>query len=180
VADDRPFEDSIEQLGRVDRELKDFRETVLARMATRRRLDVPVFFGYQSSAQSVADGVATALTLDGEAIDTHDGHSLVTNPTRWTVPSGWAGIYMVQGRATIDTASGNQFISASCAVNGTAQDFAFKVDVYGVFAFTALTPLVPVALAEGDYLQLLGTQGSGATRLTVGGRSSLSVVFVRR
>ncbi|MFK0182086.1 hypothetical protein ACIQVR_39750 [Streptomyces xanthochromogenes] len=61
-------------------------------------LGPPVFWGYQSSAQSIPNANAmTALTMDTELLDPDGGHSTVTNTSRYTPTV--AGLYFVAGNA---------------------------------------------------------------------------------
>lgn len=176
----RRAETDVELLARLARDVADLRGTALARMATKRRLEVPVFQGQQLNNQSLASGVETPIVMDKAAhIDTHGGHSETANPARWTCPTGWAGLYVASGHLFIETASANQVIITTIARNGVGLGYP-QVNQWGENGFSAATGTVFIVLEEGDYLELRGTQFSGVSRSTVADQCALGIGFVRR
>lgn len=176
----RRAESDVELLASVARDLRDLRSTALARMAPRARLDVPVFQGGQAADQSLSSGVLTQVNLDAEpVIDTHGGHSVTANPNRWTVPTGWAGIYMVSGRVRVATAAADQVITCTLAVNNLAPAYA-TVNGFGSNTFSVATGAVCIAMEEGDFVQLGAAQYSGSSKSTVAAYCALAIAFLRR
>jgi hypothetical protein len=63
----------------------------------------PTFILTASGAQSISNTTATALTFNTEVYDPSNGHSTVTNTSRYTIPTGYDGIW--QFNATVGFAS---------------------------------------------------------------------------
>ena len=109
---------------------------------------------YRTSTQSIANATATAVQFDAESFDTDGYHDNVTNNTRFTIPSGKGGYYLLTsnirygnnatGGRSIDfykngsriagsylpTISGSSVAySASTVINGAVADY-FEVYVY--------------------------------------------------
>lgn len=76
----------------------------------------PAFRLYQSAAQSIANATNSVLTFDTEDLDTDNGHSLVTNTSRYT--AAVAGWYFVSGTVQYTSnTTGNRLVWI--AKNGT-------------------------------------------------------------
>lgn len=176
---DRPYEDLLSRVPRIDRDLADLRSTAMGRMVPRARLDVPAFLGTASTNQSLTSGTLTAINLNVEHIDTHGGHDTVTNNSRWTCPAGWGGIYLVTGRVLINTTVTNQVVQCSIAHNGVNLGYS-QSNTFGDNDFSSVAGPILLGLAPGDYVQLAAAQYSGSSRSTVGDKCALAVLFVRR
>lgn len=123
-------------------------------------LGVPVFSGYQATAQSVATGTWTAFTIDTELVDTDGGHSTVTNTSRYTatVPglylaigtSGWASNTTGFRRVRL-TLNGVAILGA-----GAASDAFATSGVLGHCTSTFVT-----LNGTTDYVEVQGYQSSG-------------------
>ena len=79
-------------------------------------LNRPIFYGYQGAGQSLTSGSASAITIDTNSIDTYNGHSTTTNPSRYTAQQ--AGYYKVWGVACVNGATSQTYIAAFIAKNG--------------------------------------------------------------
>lgn len=118
----------------------------------------------QAVAQTVGNGVWTAITLDAEDLDTDvegntTAHSTSANTSRYT--ARWAGWYDVGGgiswAANITGVRGTYWSVNGIAQNGTQ---TLEATISGFNAGTAARS-VHVYLAQGDYLELFGYQSSG-------------------
>jgi len=120
-----------------------------------------VFVGcsvYKSTNQSVANGTYTAVTFDSEDYDTDAIHDNSTNNSRFTIPSGKGGKWLVTGQVTFAINStgyrivalynnGSRFAYAATlsSVNGDATSVPFSY----VYDFTA-----------ADYMEVFVWQNS--------------------
>ena len=123
---------------------------------------LPMFFGYQATAQSVATGgTGAAITMDTEIIDTDGGHSTVTNSSRYTCQV--AGYYLVWGsvswvtnatdeRITYYQKNGAQ-IAGGSSVQANAVTSAHATVIPGT--------IMILPMAVGDYFEVWGSQVSG-------------------
>lgn len=136
-----------------------------------------------TSAQSIPGNVVTAVTMGAADFDTHSGWSATSNPTRWTCPAGWAGIYEVSGGVSFVAGSGAR-VQCQLGRNGaviigspgsTAQAGALPDNV--------VSRTVMVTLAVGDYVELFAHHPTTALSTTAnsgsGETSVLRVRFVR-
>jgi hypothetical protein len=134
----------------------------------------PAFVGRQTSVQSTTTGVWTALTMDTEEYDSHGGHSIVTNTSRYTCQV--AGRYRVSGRAAF-AANSTGSRGARITLNGAVVAGAASVNAPG-----SLTGNVEVnhlmALVVGDYVQIEGAQNSGGNLSTAYTSESASMLEV--
>lgn len=146
-------------------------------------LKPPVAQLYQTVEQDIAHNTFTALNFQGEAADTHNGHSTTTNTSRWTCPSGWAGYYLVSGLVYLF----NPSVSMCCHIRKNGVGVKGSLTRSGPASVTTDTGLssgtVVVPMSVGDYVEVFVEQNAGATRHTfVGGdfTSGLSVSFLRK
>lgn len=134
-----------------------------------------------STTQTAATSTYTALTWDTEDFDTVGGHSTVTNTSRYTVQTGYAGYYRVTGAITwASNATGRR--TATIAVNGTNKagtetnsGAAGSANPWTIFTQAILL------LAVGDYVELVGWQNSGgnlATAITGSSESYLEIQWI--
>lgn len=127
--------------------------------------NLPDFIGIQANAaQSISSGNWTPLSLDTNVFDSYSGHSTTTNNTRYVCQAGAAGWYTCGGvYAAAANATANR--GARLQVNGTAvQGSAAFMQAAGTGNASGVTTLTrDVYLNPGDYLELAGWQGSGAS-----------------
>ena len=125
----------------------------------------PSFVGcsiYNSATLSIANATATQLTFNSEFFDTNDFHSTSTNTGRITIPSGYAGKYLINiaTRWATDSYAGSREVTLY--KNGTSW-----IDYSELFANsngrTYFSRSAIVDLAVGDYLTIYVIQNSGTT-----------------
>lgn len=128
---------------------------------------------YRSTNQSIANNTDAAISFNSETVDTVGMHESVTHPTRITVPTGYAGKYLVQGQVYFDfDVDGDR--TAVLKVNGTTvvstgQEPAVTVSTKPtVVAVSGL-----VVLAEADYIELIAHHVAGAALDAIGGPDKL-------
>lgn len=121
-----------------------------------------------SGAQSIATSTSTALTWDSETYDTVNGHSTVTNTSRYTVQTGYAGYYQL--RAVVAWNGNATGVRRTWfAVNGTAVD-ATEQRMPGNATNHSASTETALQLAVGDYVEVFVNQNSGgALALITGG-----------
>jgi hypothetical protein len=109
--------------------------------------------------QTLANSTTTLITFANTATyDTDSYHSIVTNNTRFTAPTGKTGYYWVYGQINYDSNASSYRTFSIKKNNGTA-DFIFT---NGATAFTANNNFYMILyLTAGDYLEITGQQGSG-------------------
>jgi hypothetical protein len=122
---------------------------------------VPIFMGYSSAGQTLTNNVAAAIALDAELVDSDNGHSLVTNNSRYTAQvTGW---YAVSG--VVSFAANATNVRLSCIrTNGSVFPGAvaeWPAASAGVTCVPTNVTLVP--LAVNDYVELVGFQNSGGS-----------------
>jgi hypothetical protein len=138
-------------------------------------VQAPVANLYQNSAQSLLNNTETAITLDLEASDTHNGHDLVTNNSRWTCPVGWDGYYLFSGVVFFCWLRSN-------GVNPMPGSVNRRGPFSGADGDGMPTPACLIQMAAGDYIEVVGlhTQGTAVNTLaTAQYRSGLNVAFQR-
>lgn len=112
-----------------------------------------------SAAQSMANATNTAISWTAENLDTNGFHSTASNQSRFTIPSGYAGKYMIQGVLQYNTNT-TGIRGAYIYKNGAVMSFNAQFSASS--ALTTLVNFIYVAdLAVGDYLEVFGYQSSG-------------------
>lgn len=143
-------------------------------------LAVPVFRGYQASAQSCTNGTWVSVAIDTETLDSDGGHSNVTNNSRYTPTV--AGTYLVLGTAAFAGSATTQR-AARIGFNGTTLIGAAVAGGSGASWWCATAVDLVVCNGSGDYIELQARQDSGGTITTYTGtdfNSALRVFWVSR
>ncbi|MET8624530.1 hypothetical protein ABZW30_12365 [Kitasatospora sp. NPDC004669] len=140
-------------------------------------LNPPLFEGYQSAAQSVANGSVTAIGIDTTTIDTYGGHSNTTNNSRYTCQTGAAGWYQVIACLGF-AANANGSRALELHKNGTVIKLGYdgsdntRIDIAGALQATAL-----IQLAVGDYVEAFAYQTSGGSLATNAVATGMTVIW---
>jgi len=135
----------------------------------------------QAVAQSIPNSANTAILLDTEDLDSDNGHSTVTNTSRYTAQT--AGWWRVMGGVSLTgnaTGTRNLFIAKnSGAVAGTGTNNG----VPGAASWAGATKSKLVSLIVGDFVEVFFFQNSGgALNTLVSGveiQAAMSVQWVR-
>ncbi|MFF5703386.1 hypothetical protein ACFY7H_12895 [Streptomyces sp. NPDC012794] len=134
----------------------------------------PMFIGKQTITQSVGNTLWAPLSMDSEILDTHGGHSTITNNTRYTCQvAGW---YDVRGRA----AFANNNVGARGArihLNGSFIQGAANLCSPGNLAGVVEVNHI-LYLGVGDYVEVAGGQNSGGSLSTAYSGEAGSMLYV--
>jgi hypothetical protein len=132
-------------------------------------------------AQSLTSGTVTAIlfgTSDTEIFDTNSFHDPSTNSSRITIPSGFAGKYLITATIGIAaSATGNRY----CAIykNGVLDASTRAPANAAALSATLLTASTVLSLTATDYVEMYGFQDSGgALNALAGTYTSLSAVYL--
>lgn len=140
-------------------------------------LGVPVFVGYQTATQALANSTFVSMNIDTELIDTDSGHSNTTNPSRYIpqVP----GTYLVVGTAAFDNTSAVGYRRARLTLNGAAIRGAVSTP-HTTQAVTTAAQAAGLVTCNGstDYVEVQGAQDSGASISTVSAADICPALFV--
>ena len=126
-------------------------------------LFAPVRFkAYSSTAQSIASSTSsTVLTLDTEVVDSDNGHSTVTNTSRYTCQT--AGLYYVSGSVCFNATNANGSRTLNIFVNGAGQVGAGVQAAPSPANGASVFSSTLVQLNVGDYVELACWQNSGSS-----------------
>lgn len=134
-------------------------------------LSPPMFRGHQSASQSVPSNTYVAMSLDVTDVDTENGHSNVTNNTRYTcqVP-GW---YLVEGFTALTANTAAQSImqvqvalNTPLPLSGGGPNTVPGLEQWIVKPannFTSASGSGMVGLSTGDFLEVWVWHDSGST-----------------
>lgn len=137
----------------------------------------PLFAGYQSAAQSIANATVTALGIDTTVVDTYGGHSNITNNSRYTAQV--AGYYFVIAQVGYAVnATGNRLIEmhkngGSVLQLGQGVSLAPTVNNNPANQVSAL-----VFLNATDYMEAFTYQTSGGALNTLPSQTGMTVIWI--
>lgn len=126
---------------------------------------------YKTSNQDISNNTFTALTFQAESFDTDSFHDNSTNTSRFTVPTGKGGKYVVSGTVSYSTnATGAR--AASIYKNGAVVNYhSILPPVAGGVTGTYVPVSYVLSLAAGDYVEIFGWQTSGGNLAVTNGGS---------
>ena len=133
----------------------------------------------QTVAQTIAFNSWASITFDTEDLDRDNGHSTVTNTSRYTCQT--QGYYLCSGMvAFASNATGRRL--THWTVNGTALNASRSESQ--TITVTSATDAVnavtrPIFMNVGDYLELQGWQDTGGNLNTSASGEETSAMFVR-
>jgi hypothetical protein len=97
-----------------------------------------------------------AIPLGAEAYDSHAFHDNVTNPTRFTIPTGLDGTYWLQAQIEYQYTSASGRRNAGIRKNGTQYLVTSQWNAYTGVGSTFASCQVIEPLVGGDYIELMG------------------------
>jgi hypothetical protein len=137
---------------------------ILTAQALNEVTDPPLLFTYQTTVQSIANITWTAINFHLDVYDTINGHSTVTNITRYT--PNVSGTYDVEGQIAYAVNSTNdrgaQFRRNGSTIDGL-QYGAARAGAGSSFASIATCSGVVFLNGSTDYIELYGFQESGGS-----------------
>lgn len=115
---------------------------------------------YRSAALSIANSTVVSIGLDAETFDPIGMHSNVTNNSRLTIPTGYAGYWRFNGLIRWAD-NGTAPRTSALAKNGTIVTNQNSATISGGDVSSAVEDVL--LLAVGDYIELQGFQASGGS-----------------
>ncbi|WP_433465698.1 hypothetical protein [Spirillospora sp. CA-128828] len=133
----------------------------------------------RTTTQTLTSGAWTSIQMPAGSFDNYDGHSTVTNNTRYTAPR--PGLYFVYGLAAVNEPVGATGYRASrLAVNGTTFYAGTSCEPGPSSLGTALPACAQIRLNAGDYVEIqMRPQGNNVTVKSGTGDSSRLIVVWR-
>lgn len=131
---------------------------------------------YMSADQNITNNALQALNWNTEYFDTDAFHSTSTNTSRFTVPSGKAGKYQINGFIWWG-ANTTGVRDAQIYKNGSAISYGSQIPAAGTATAISNTLSYTTDLAVGDYIEIFVYQNSGGTITAGGGTLSSSITF---
>ena len=122
--------------------------------------DSPACRAYNNAALATATGTELALTLNSERFDNASVHSTSSNTSRFTVPSGAGGKYVVTGSITWAPSAGGTYRACALRVNGATR-LAQTNQAPSASHGSDATVTAVYSLAAADYVEMTATQDSG-------------------
>lgn len=116
---------------------------------------------------SGADNIISFGASDVEESDLLGFHSPTVNPTRFIVPSGWDGVYLIIGTVSWeDNSTGRRslYFRKNGATTGVWSHFG-KQDIQASNN-SSITSSAVIPLAASDYVEMVVYQNSGVNRVT--------------
>lgn len=113
-----------------------------------------------AASQSLNDSTWTGVNFNSEDFDVSTMHDNASNKSRFTIPTGGDGLYLVGGAVTFDAnATGQRGVRV--AKNGTAIAGTGEVRNTAGAGVTVTSTTHLVSLVAGDYVELQAYQSSG-------------------
>lgn len=176
MAVERTDTDLTGTVGQLEKKLTDQISTLNARLY-RQNMLTPLFHA-ACQAQSIP---STTFTTVSSLIVQHDSHLTWTsgNPSRYTIPVGWPGVYLVWGYAQILTAFPLDITFAGRILrNGTALTLSENTVMARGPSSSRAGP-IPVKCAVGDFLQFQVYHDDGSTRSLNEGQSTFGAMWAQ-
>ena len=125
----------------------------------------PAYVGvsaYKSAAQTISNLTATAVTFNTEDFDTDGFHDNSTNTSRFTVPSGKAGKYLLTGMLAYLAGNATGLRAAYIYKNGAAYNYNAQQPAVSPSPYGSLVNIsFVINLAVADYIEIFAFQGDG-------------------
>lgn len=125
-------------------------------------------------AQSINNTTETAILFDAESYDTDSIHSLVTNTSRFTIPAGKGGKWLVAARALFN-ANTTGIRRISVYVGGVLVDM-FQVRAGDGANGDSVGITTTLSLSAGDYIEVFVYQSSGGALNVLGTGAGVGIV----
>tara|TARA_Y100001972_G_scaffold80878_1_gene98193 strand:+ start:194 stop:730 length:537 start_codon:yes stop_codon:yes gene_type:complete len=139
--------------------------------------NVPAFYAKVGSNQTISDNTQTKIAFDTEVFDTNSAYN--TSDYRFTVPTGFAGKYMINGAYAFSNYGGaaGDRIQLIIRRNGSDNNDGFIGD-YAPSTAGSADPGIEInrvlSLAVGDYLEMYVYQTTGASATLMSAYSSFA------
>lgn len=119
---------------------------------------------FHSTTQNIDDSTWTAIAFDSETFDVGALHSTVSNTSRFTVPSGGDGGYLLMAQASFAAASGGyRAVRFLKGLGATDIGGGVTESSPGTAAEAMVTTSLLVELVAGDVVEAYAFQSSGGS-----------------
>jgi hypothetical protein len=132
----------------------------------------PSFVGcsvYKSGGQTLTTAVTTALTFDNEDWDTDGFHDNSTNNSRFTIPTGKGGKYLIDSYIALDHYLGSGVVFYIDINKNGSLVWSLAAPYKAAYENMGLSASTVVNAAAGDYFVINITQSSGNNATVNGG-----------
>ncbi len=138
----------------------------------------PTYVGvgvYKSASQTLSNNTITAITFDNEDFDTDAFHSNVTNTSRFTIPAGKGGKYLVGGIVGYaHNATGARAVYLY--KNGVAYNYVSQLGTVAQSPYGTHIPFnFVISLVATDYIEIFGWQTSGGNLTVSPGQDNTNI-----
>ena len=130
---------------------------------------------YRSGIATIPNATNTIIGWDSERFDTNTFHDTVTNNSRITIPSGYAGKYLITYQWGYNSNT-NGYRELQLLLNGTQFPQSYNLVTYNGYA--QQSSALVYSLSVGDYIQLQVNQNSGGSLDASNTQSFFSVVYL--
>jgi hypothetical protein len=117
---------------------------------------------YLSGSQTLAAVTATKIQFNAKSFDPAALFDEVTN-YRLTVPSGYAGKWLINACVAFDIPASNTLIYAAIYVNGSGRSYSRHYQQAGAYSSARVTDILN--LAAGDYVEIYCYTSAGGNVL---------------
>lgn len=143
-------------------------QAVFTPASTRIRYDPQGALARRTTTQSIANATWTAISLDAsEDFDPFGFHDTASNPSRFTVPTGWSGTYLLTGNSGITSGAGT-VVQCGWALNGANPTLAASTYYTPIGTGQTVSSTVVQELSAGDYVELMVLHNQGGAQNTLG------------
>jgi hypothetical protein len=130
---------------------------------------------FRSGVGTIPNATATIIDWNSERFDTNGFHDNVTNNTRITIPTGYAGRYLVTWQLGFNfNATGYREIEL--LINGS--QFPQSYNLTTSTGYTTQSAALVYPFSVGDYIQLRATQTSGGNLDISATQAFISAVYL--
>jgi hypothetical protein len=130
---------------------------------------------YRSGVGTIPNATATIIDWNSERFDTNAFHDTATNNTRITIPSGYAGKYLITWQWGYNSNT-NGYRETYLLLNGAMFPQSYNLVTFPGYS-TQSSALV-YSLSVGDYIQLQTTQNSGGSLDASNTQAFFNVVYL--
>jgi hypothetical protein len=135
-------------------------------------------YGYKAADQTLTTAVEAAMVMDTESYDTDAYHDNATTNTRFTIPTGFDGYYLLG--AMVDFAGNATGVRRlSLRLNGATELALAQVSAAGATVTRMGTVSLITHLAAADYVEATVFQNSGGNLAAVAGLSTTHFWMMR-
>jgi hypothetical protein len=121
-------------------------------------------FAWMTNPQSLANNTTSAVVYDTESYDIGDLHDTVTNNTRFTIPVGGAGTWLMEFTTQFNTSTNARFVIGTSKNGSFAGDnarYGFDLQATPTAGTIVITGTMFHEFVEGDYVESTAYQNTG-------------------